>query len=132
LKFVFDSQASVNVEAIYCPVNYGNAVFGYFTEGGSSVTRLQGFTISEEQDAEFKDLINGSCEREVLAAMCGFKRTPGRPGLDDDETRSQSSNSSLDSSSSEDEEEWRVRKTTRTRTLKPNVRLLPMRAAARS
>jgi hypothetical protein len=132
LAFVFDSVGSVNFEAIYCPVNYSNAVFSRAGELGSSATRLQRFTISEEQDAEFKTLINASCEQEVVAAMCGYKVGPvDRPGLDDSDTGSSSSHSSSDSSDgSDDEQELRVRRTTKTRTLKPNVRLMPMKAAA--
>jgi hypothetical protein len=133
LAFVFDSVGSVNFEAIYCPVNYSNAVFSRAGELGSSATRLQRFTISEEQDAEFKNLINASCEREVVATMCGFRVGPvDRPGLDDSDTGSSSSHdsSSATSDSSDDEQELRVRRTTKTRTLKPNVRLMPMRAAA--
>jgi hypothetical protein len=92
---------------------------------------LQKFTITEEQDVEFKNMINESCQREVFGELCGIKVEPNHlANVESAGSSSDTSSSSTSDSPNSDDGEYRVRATTRTRTLRQNVKLLPMRTAA--
>jgi hypothetical protein len=137
LLFKFDHTGSVSFEAMYESIAYYNAQFrrendsSTFSAGGNdglapSVSRLQQFTITEEQHAHFRELVNMTSAKRLLAGVCGYRC--GDCGCDGSSTESDSEEDEVES---EDESDDVPIRTTRSRRqVKPNVRHRPMRSAA--
>jgi hypothetical protein len=138
LLYKYDREGSVSFEAVYESVSYSNAVFqkengssaSSAARGGvaSSVSRLQEFSITEEQHTHFRELVNVTSAERLLADTCGYRCRDG--DSDGSSTANIDSEESEDADSDSESEEIPIRTTRSLRQVRPNVRHLPMRSAA--